>query len=153
MDASNFNKLKKMLLLIGITASLTMSSAYALGLLSRQSVTNTTGITASVDVGVYKNSLCTQNLTSIDWGVVRPSDNVTFIAYISNIGNVNINLQLETANWNPQNTSNYMVLSWNYAGQAIAPKEIVEVAFKLAVSPNMYSVGAFSFNIVITSSG
>ena len=42
-----------------------------------------------MDLEVYINQDCTQKLTFIDWGIIHPGDNVSYIAYIRNIGTVN----------------------------------------------------------------
>jgi len=110
-------------------------------------------VTTSVNIGVYKNSLCTQNLTSISWGFVSPRDNITATAYIRNLGNQDVTLNLGTANWNPAQASQYLTLTWNYQNQVIKPNEIRSIIFTLSASKDMIDIGQFSFDIVITSSG
>jgi len=149
--AEKRNRLRTALVMMTVAALLFATSSYAFGLLSRQSITSTTGVTASVDIGVYEDLSGTKNLTIIDWGIVYPGDNKTSTAYIRNLGNVDIILQMEATNWKPLTASNYMTLSWNYTGQAIKKNEVVKTTFTLAVSRDIGNIGTFNFDIVITS--
>ena len=140
------------LLLIGtVVAVLFGTSTYAFGLLTSTRTTENTGVIASVNLGLYKNSLCTQNLTAIDWGVLNPGSENTYHAYIRNQGTADMTLSKAESNWNPTGTQSYLSLSWNYTGQVIKPNGTIHLAFKLTVSPAVTAVNTFRFNIIITS--
>ena len=145
--------LKSVLLIATVATVLFGTSAYAFGLLTSRQTTQNTGVIASVNLGVYRNSSCTQNLTSIDWGIIYPGSSNIYHAYIRNQGTANMTLSKTEANWNPTNAQNYMTISWNYTGQVIKPNDKIHVAFNLAVSSSISSVSTFRFNINITSTG
>jgi len=105
----------------------------------------------SIDVGIYQDAGCTQDLQSIDWGNLYVGESVTFTAYIKNLDTVQAFLLMETTNWNPVDASNYLDLSWNYMNQEIKSNEIIPVTWTLTVSPNIENVKTFNFDIIITS--
>jgi hypothetical protein len=144
----------KSVIILGVAVLVLLAtSTYAFGLLTSQQTLGTTGVTASVNIGLYLDSACTQNLTSIDWGIINAGENVTFTAYVRNQGNLNASLYKETSNWNPSNMSDYLTLSWDYAGQVLEPDAVLPAVFTLIASPTMEYLGSFSFDIVITSYG
>ena len=107
----------------------------------------------AVNVGIYEDSDCSNQLTEIDWGMLEPSDVRNEIAYIQNEANVPINLSLMTEGWDPQIASSVIDLGWDYDGSVIAVDGVVEVVFSLTVSPQISNVTSFSFNIVIVGEG
>ena len=152
-EKTHATKMKKTFFASFAVIALVLSTPYAYGLLTSTRTTENTGIIASVNLGVYKDSSCTQNLTTIDWGVLYPSSQNTYHAYIRNQGTANMTLTKTESNWNPINAPSYLLLSWNYTGQVIRPTEKIHVAFKLTVSPTISAVDTFRFNIIITSTG
>ena len=147
-------KLRNIILLFIVMSIFSASSAITFGLISSQKITPTTGVFASTGIGIYKDRPCTQNLTSIDWGVIYPSGSVTRHAYIRNLGNLNVTLQMTPSNWNPASASNYLTLSWNYtAGKIIKPQEVIHIMFTLTAKPDVTVSETFQFNIYVTSTG
>ncbi len=146
------DKLKFALVMIVVASAVTATSAYAFGLLSTQKTTPNVGVLGNAYIGVYTDSECTQNVTSIDWGIIIPNSSSTYVAYIRNLGNVNATLQIETASFNPSNISNYVTLSWDYSGQPLRPKETIQVTFTLQMSEAvaLSHIDSFSFDIIIT---
>ncbi len=146
-------KLRHIVLLFAVMSVFSASTAVSLGLLSSQRVTQTTGVIAGTGIGVYKDRPCTQNLTSINWGVIYPVSSVYYHAYIRNQGNLNVTLQMTSSNWNPAGASSYLALSWNYtSGNIIKPQEVIHVMFTLTAA-NVQKAETFQFNINITSTG
>ena len=138
--------------LVAVAMLLLTTTVYASGLIG-QNTTNTTGVVANVNLGVYKDRSCTQGLTSIDWGTIYPGNSVTVQAYVRNQGTVNMTLQKALSNWNPSTASSYLSVNWNYTGQIITPSQVVHLGLTLVVSPNVKDVTAFSFNINMTCTG
>src|SRR3990170_3966000 len=77
---------------------LTLTTA---GLLSINQSVPTAGTVSTVNVGVYSDSTCTQQLTSISWGSVAPGASAARTVYVKNTGTAQISLSMTRANWNP----------------------------------------------------
>lgn len=111
------------------------------------------GTIKGIGVGVYWDSGCSNQVTSVDWGTVEPGSTKNVTVFIRNEGNVPETLSLETENWNPQNASSYMSLTWDYGGQAINVDEVVQVTLSLSISDTIEGITNFSFDIVIIGTG
>lgn len=119
---------------------------------SRNTVSSRGGI-KTIGVGVYSDLACTNRLSSIDWGLLEPGTGKNFTCYVRNEGRATVTLTQSTTNWNPSNTSQYITLSWNYAGRSIAVNEVLKVTFTLTVSASISGITDFSFEIVIIGTG
>jgi len=122
------------------------------GLLGSVVIPNT-GTVKTIGVGVYWDSGCTSEVTSIDWGTIDVGATETVAVYIRNEGTDSMTLTLETENWSPSGASSDMSLTWDYGGQAIAVDGVVQVTLSLEVSDTIEGITSFSFDIVITGSG
>ena len=111
------------------------------------------GTVKAIGVGVYWDNECTNPLSSIYWGMLEPGSSKNVSCYIRNEGNSASTLSMYTSNWNPSNASEYMVLSWDYGGQAFNPGDVVQVTFTLSVSASIEGITSFSFDIIIVGSG
>ncbi len=137
----------------GILVTLVLLDGTAMGtLLGRVTLPNM-GTVKTMGVGVYWDSDCNNQVTSIDWGTVDPGSTKDVTAYIRNEGNAPETLSLETKNWDPPDASSYMSLSWGYGGQVIDVGEVVQVALSLSVSDTIEGITNFSFDIVVIGSG
>ena len=126
---------------------LTMITAGAL--VSSQTVPSGGTITA-VNVGVYSNSACTQNCTSINWGTLAPGNSTTQTIYVKNTGTVPVTLSMATANWSPSNANAYLSVTWNRDSYVLAAGSSVSAKLTLTASASAGSITTFNFNIVIT---
>jgi len=124
-------------------------SALAAGLLmAYQSVPNY-GKVKAVNIGVFWDQACTQNVTVIDWGFLKPGAVADFKIYIKNEGNTPISLNITTQNWSPASAKDYLMLSWNCEGQVLNATESVEAVLTLSVSTEV-AISEFAFDIVVT---
>jgi hypothetical protein len=126
---------------------LTMITAGAL--VSSQTIPSGGTITA-VNVGVYSNSACTSNCTSIDWGTLSPGGSTTKTIYVKNTGTIPVTLSMAPANWSPSNANNYLTVTWNRANYALAAGASVSAILTLTASSSAGSLTNFSFDVVIT---
>jgi hypothetical protein len=127
-------------------------SALAASLLTDlQRVPNQASVKA-VRVGVYSDSACTNNLTSINWGLLTPETSYTKDVWIKNIGNTRIMLNMTTEGWNPSYANNYITLGWDREGQLLNATQSFKAVLTLSVSTDITSTNItdFSFTIVIT---
>jgi hypothetical protein len=124
--------------IVAVTVVLTMNRAVG-----------NVGKIRAVGFDVYADKACTAPLTQIDWGTLSPGEMAVFTMYARNSGNVNITLSFNTTDWSPSNASTYLLVAWNYSGQAVKPLEVVAVSTTLTVSPSIQGVTNFSYTMNI----
>lgn len=107
----------------------------------------------TVSLGVYSDSACTQNLTSIDWGTLSPGGSVTRTIYVKNTGNTQITLSMTPANWNPASANGPITLTWNREGTTLSAGQSTSATLTLSVSSSISGITSFSVNIVISGTG
>ena len=107
----------------------------------------------TIGVGVYEESQCLNPLTSIDWGILEPSETKTYSCFVRNEANVPIILNMTCENWKPVNASSFIFLGWDYAGHMLEVNEVVGVLLSLSVSPDIEGITSFSFDILIAGIG
>jgi hypothetical protein len=146
-----FQVQRKALLLIALALMALVACVTAL--LTYETRVSSVGIVKTVGVGAFWDIDCTSRVTEIDWGLVEPGQHVNATIYLKNEGNAPITLSINTENWSPSNASNYITLSWDYAGQKVDPRTVVKVNLTLSVSSNVTRVTNFSFDIIITGIG
>jgi hypothetical protein len=137
------------LIATGILLTLVTSGA----LLSTQQVPSS-GTVSAVNVGVYIDSGCTNNCTSISWGNIAPGGTATYTVYVRNEGSVPMTLSMTTSSWNPSAANGPITLTWNRANYNLTAGASVSATLTLTVSSSISSsITSFSFNIVITGTG
>jgi hypothetical protein len=171
LSTRHWGSMKNVFVFFAIIMLLISSSSYAFGFLfnqqyftqdfaqpqesaqniSDQRITSSTGITASVNLGVYFDNITTREVTSIDWGIVYPDDQAQQIIYLQNVGNVNCQLLLNTTDWAPQEAQHLITVTWNYNGTLIEPNTIIQVTISLNTSAQLVDIEQFDFNLIITS--
>jgi hypothetical protein len=128
-------------------------SALAASLLLASQTVPTSGNLKAVGVGVYSDSGCSNNVTSIDWGFLAPEAQINKTVYIRNNGNVPITLNITTNDWNPMSTQNYITLRWNREGYVLGTSQstrVTQAFLILSVSSTIAGITNFSFSIIIT---
>jgi hypothetical protein len=111
---------------------------------------SSTGTIFTVNVGVYKDAACTQNLTSIDWDGLWPGEVKNFTCYVKNTGSASEILSMTASNWQPSNATSFITLTWDKEGYNLAVAANVQAIFTLSVSPTITGIINFSFNITVT---
>lgn len=141
--------IKPMLLLL-VMATLTFA---VYGLMQSSMRIAGTGAVKVVDVGVFWDFNCTEEIHVIDWGFVEPDSANNVTIYVRNEGNVVAKLFMYTENWDPINASDYLQLTWDDKGSPLEPAEVTQITLTLAVSTNVEGISNFSFDIIIGISG
>jgi hypothetical protein len=122
-------------------------------LLSSQNVSSN-GTISTVNVGVYSDSACTLNCTSISWGTISPGSSATSTIYVKNTGTVPMTLTMTTTGWNPTNANGPIALSWNRESYVLNANQSISAVLTLTVSSSINSsITTFNVNIVITGTG
>jgi hypothetical protein len=137
-------------IILTIGAAGLVMTVLATSLLTAYQQIPNTGTVKAVGVGVYKDVGCSQNVTSIDWGMIEPGAIVDFIVYVRNEGNTRITSNMTTLNWDPPQAAQYMSLSWNRENYLLEPMSKVQANLTLLVASNIEGITSFRFDIIIT---
>ena len=108
---------------------------------------------STISLGLYSNSACINELSSVTWGQLTRGTTKTQTIYVRNEGKNPITLAKGLTNWNPQTASSYITLNWNYTNQAVNSGSVVAVTLTLTVSSSAPTITSFTFSTVITASG
>ena len=108
---------------------------------------------AKAKLEVYSNSLCTQKITSINWGKIAPESSISKTVYVKNLGTTPLMLTMSKTNWNPTTANDSITLTWNRESTILAPNQIISANFTLGVSSSISGITSFSMNIIITGIG
>jgi hypothetical protein len=134
------------LVIIGVaTASLTMAALSA-----NQNVPSSGTVTASANLGVYSDSGCSVNLTSINWGTLTAGGSTTKTVYVKNTGSgVSLALSMNTTSWIPANANTYITVTWDKETIRLNPNQNTTAIITLTVSPSIVDITNFSTQINI----
>ncbi len=109
--------------------------------------------TETAGLNVYRDSGCSNKVSSLPWGNISPGGSISNLVYIKNEGDVPLTLTLDTTDWSPSNAPNYISLNWNYDGQAVEPNQVILVRLTLRVSQSINGIQSFDFQIIINGTG
>jgi hypothetical protein len=135
--------------IIALAATGIFLSLVTAGVIVTQTVPSN-GTISAVNVGVYSDSQCTQNLTSISWGALYPGNSTTKTIYVKNTGTIPVTLTMTTGSWVPTTASSVLTLTWNRQNTVLDPNQSISAILTLTAASNTGSVTTFSFNIIIT---
>jgi hypothetical protein len=135
--------------IIALAATGIFLSLVTAGLIATQTVPSN-GTVSAVNVGVYSDSGCTQNLTSISWGTLYPGNSTTRTIYVKNTGTLPITLTLTSGSWVPTTANTVLTLTWNRQNTVLNAGQSVDATLTLAAASSTGSLTNFSFNIIIT---
>lgn len=135
--------------ILAVAVTVIVVSVLAASLLSAYQKVPNAGDVKAVGVGVYWDSDCTSNVTSINWGFLEPGTTADVTVYIKNEGNIAVVLSMTTDNWDPTSASDHITLSWNRESHVLNSGS-VQAVLTLSVSPEINDVTSFSFDITIT---
>lgn len=120
------------------------------GLLNAFKTVPLTGAITTVNVGVYSDSLCTQECTSLNVGNVSPGGTATQTVYVKNTGTVPETLTMTVSNWNPANANTLLALSWNRQNYVLNAGDSIQATLTLTVASITGSLTNFSCDVTIT---
>jgi hypothetical protein len=133
---------------IAVAVIFMMTSALAL-LQPSTSVTHTATI-ETLNLGVYQDSACTQPLSSVNWGTLKPGTAANRTIYVKNTGNAAVSLNMTVTTWNPSIASSYITLTWDRQGSLLAVGNIVQALMVLSVSANVNGFTEFNCTTIIS---
>jgi hypothetical protein len=135
--------------IIALAATSIFLTLVTAGIIVTQTVPST-GTVTTVNVGVYSDSECTQNCTSISWGSIYPGNSTSRIIYVKNTGTVPITITMTSGSWAPTDADDYLTLTWDQQNTVLDVDESVSASLTLSVDSDTGDLADFSFNIVIT---
>ncbi|MGA2387227.1 MAG: hypothetical protein ABSG33_11940 [Candidatus Bathyarchaeia archaeon] len=118
-----------------------------------QNVSSSGTITTSPNVGVFSDSACTVNMTSLNWGTIAAGSSKNLTAYIKNTGTGTMTLNLAASNWSPSSAGTYLTVSWNQQGTQLTAGQSVAATITLTVASTITGFTTFSNTITITGTG
>ena len=136
--------------LITIIAALIGLIVTTTGLLTINQTVSSSGTVTAINVGVYSDSACTTELTSIDWGMISPGNSVNRTIYLKNTGNAQITLFMTKTNWNPVNADGPITLTWNRENATLNVDQVTSAILTLTLSKSISGITNFSVDIVFT---
>jgi hypothetical protein len=134
--------------IIALAATSIFLTLVTAGIIATQTIPSS-GTVTTVNVGVYLDDQCTQNCTSISWGIIHPDDSTNRTIYVKNTGTVPITLAMTTGTWDPTDASDYLTLTWDQEGKELAIGESISANLTLSAASYTGDLANFSFDIVI----
>ncbi len=106
---------------------------------------------SATNVGVFTDSACTVNCTSISAGSVTPGTSKNFTIHVKNMGTRTVTLSLATSDWNPESANGPIALVWDRDAYRLPAGASIVASLKLFVLSSIStSITSFSFNAAIT---
>ncbi len=140
----------KQIAVIAAVAAAIFLTGITIAALSANQTVPLAGTITAINLGVYTDSACTQNCTTLNAGTLSPGAIYTQTLYVKNTGNLPETLTMTVNNWNPTNANTYLTLTWNQQNVLLNPAQTVQGTLTLTVAPNTGSLTSFSCSIIFT---
>jgi len=111
-------------------------------------VHDVSGIYASIGLDVYRDSNCTQKISSIDWGNISLGGSKSVTVYVRNEGTTTLGLSFAVQNFVPNGISSYLGVIWTFVGRKVEVGKVVKAIATLTVSRLAGGFSSFSFDMV-----
>ncbi len=148
------SKITKIMIVALTVAALTLAATTLAAITVNQNLGSTGTITTAPNIGVYSDSSCTQNLTSISWGSIAAGGSTTKTIYVKNTGTGTLTLSTPTVSgWTPSGASTYITLTWDKTGTQLTAGQSVTATLTLSVSSSITGITTFSNTITIQGTG
>jgi hypothetical protein len=112
------------------------------------------GTIVGINLGVYLDSACTNQVFAINWTAVNPGSDVTQQVYVVNKGTTDMTLSLSNGTWSPTEANQYLTLSWDKVGATVHPGvgNATLATLTLAASASYTNGTTFTGNVIISGS-
>jgi hypothetical protein len=144
-----FQKYGKLSVILFVAVGLILTVSTLAALSANQNIP-LNGTISAVNLGVYTNSGCTINCTSLNVGTLSPGNTATQTVYVKNIGNVPETLTMVVSNWNPANANTYLTLTWDQQNTVLNAGQSVQATLTLTAAANCGSLTTFSCSVTMT---
>ena len=143
------NRLLKLVTVI-LVITVISSVATVLATMSANQNVLFNGSISAVNLGVYSDSGCTQNCTSLNVGMLNSGGTSRQTVYVKNSGNVPETLTMAVNNWNPPNANLYLTLTWNQQNTILPAGQSAQAILTLTAASNTGSLTTFGFSVTFT---
>ena len=106
-----------------------------------------------IGIGVYWDFNCSDPISSVDWGSMKPGSSKNMIIFVRNEGNESVTLSIATSNWNPPEAANFVHLTWNYTGEIVEESGVLSVTLSLHVDVGIKGISAIAFDAILVATG
>jgi len=146
-------KSSKLLVIILTVAAFALATLTLAAINVSQNVSSSGAIATSPNIGVYSDSACTTNMTSVNWGTIAAGGTATQAVYVKDTGTGAMTLSLAVSSWSPSGASTYITISWNKQGAQLSAGGSVAATLTLTVSSSITGITSFSNTITISGTG
>jgi len=138
-----------MVLVAALVVAATLMIASVLALLQSSRTISSHGTIRGVNVGIYQDAGCTQQLLSLEWGTMDNGSQTVKTVYVKNEGTSSMTLSISNSTWVPVDATSFLTLTWNRETYLLTNGTSVSADLTLAVLPTFTNGTDFSFDIVI----
>lgn len=142
--------MEKMVAGTGIAVAIIVLMTTGLALLQPSTTVTHNGTIQALNLGVYSDSACTQTLSLVNWGALRPGTSANRTIYVKNTGNALETLNMTVTTWNPSAASSYITLTWDQQNAQLAPGYSVPALLVLSVSASVTGFTDFNCTTIIS---
>lgn len=142
--------LEKIVAGTGIAFAVIVMMTTGIAALQPSATVTQTGTIEALNVGVYQDSACTQTLSFLNWGVLRPGTSANRTIYVKNTGNAALTLNMTVTAWNPSVASSYITLTWNRQNTQLAAGSSVPALLVLSVANSVTGFTDFNCTTIIS---
>jgi hypothetical protein len=139
--------------LIVIAIVILIPASFVFASLQYQATISTTGNIKAVGVAFYVDSAGSTAISTINWGILSPGQNVNVTLYCKSTSNVPVTLSMAVGNFNPASGGTYLACTWNYNGSTLSVGAMIPIVFTLQVASTITGISTFSFDIGVISTG
>ena len=137
-------------LIFAIAATGVLLIVTTTGLLVANQTVPLNGTITMVNVGLYWDVDCTQNVTTLDFGTLNPGDSFMRTVYVKNTGTVQETLSMTADNWVPINADSIVSLSWNRQNFVLSPEQVVQAMLTLTIASDTDNLTSFGCDVTFT---
>jgi hypothetical protein len=133
----------------GIAVLAILMMATVLAVLQPSTIVSHNGTIETLNVGVFQDSACTQALSTLNWGTLKPGASANRTIYVKNTGNTALTLNMTVTTWNPSAAPSYITLTWNRQSFVLTQGNSVPALLVLSVSANVNGFTDFNCTTII----
>jgi hypothetical protein len=134
----------------GIAVAVIVMMTGALALLQPNTSVTHTATIETLNLSVYQDSACTQPLSGVNWGTLKPGTAANRTIYVKNTGNAAVSLNMTVTAWSPSVASSYITLTWDKQGSQVSPGNKVQALLVLSVSAGVNGFTDFNCTTIIS---
>lgn len=133
----------------GIAVAAVLMMATALAVTQPSTVVTHSGTIQTLNVSVFQDSACTQALSALNWGTMKPGSSANRTIYVKNTGNAPETLNMTVTAWNPSTAATYITLTWDRQNTVLNQGTSVPALLVLTVAANVNGFTDFNCTTII----